>query len=356
MSTFDIIVLFLIAFVVTVFFTYFIRNMLNNANLVDSPIVTEHKHKKGTPTMGGIAFLFSVFLICSLYIKNDFITITSLIMASAGLVGLIDDLVGLKIKEVQKHVENISSIPIKLGQLTLKPGEKARAATEKAKSQVKDLVIGNKLKIIDEIPIKTEIGEMEKIVTQVVIAIFLILTGAVTTLGGFSLGLLAIPVVIIAIIGAINSVNLIDGMDGLAAGIIAIASIACGVFLYLHGNLEGILPFALLAGISLGFLVFNKYPASVFMGDIGSFALGAGYATAVLITNTPYFGVLALAVPIVSVIISLIHRAKIIRLPVEPLHHTLNYKGLSEKQIIVSYWFLTFLVSAIGILVSFYYF
>ena len=92
------------------------------------------------------------------------------------------------------------------------------------------------------------------------------------------------------------------------------------------------------------------------MGDTGSFALGAGYATAVLITDIPYFGVLALAVPIMSVIISLIHRAKIIRLPVEPLHHTLHHNGLSEQKIVFSYWLLTVFFCVAGILIDYYIF
>jgi phospho-N-acetylmuramoyl-pentapeptide-transferase len=85
------------------------------------------------------------------------------------------------------------------------------------------------------------------------------------------------------------------------------------------------------------------------MGDTGSFALGGGYAAAVMLTDTVYFGVLALAVPIVSVIISLMHRSSIIKLPVEPLHHTLHYKGLSEKKIVLLYWLITFIICAVGI-------
>ena len=92
------------------------------------------------------------------------------------------------------------------------------------------------------------------------------------------------------------------------------------------------------------------------MGDTGSFILGTGYAAAVFLTDMPYFGVLALAVPIVSTIISLMHRAHIITLPVEPLHHTLNYKGISEIKIVLSYWLLTVLVCAIGILGKLYLF
>ena len=170
-----------------------------------------------------------------------------------------------------------------------------------------------KLEVVAEIPIKYEPGEGVKILVQLLPGLFLAFTGVIASLGGFSLGLLAYPVIIIGVLGAINAVNLIDGMDGLAAGIIAIASFACCVYGYMFGNPSALYPFGLLTAICLGFLVFNKYPASIFMGDTGSFILGTGYAAAVLLTDMPYFGVFALAVPIVSTIISLMHRAHIIK-------------------------------------------
>jgi len=110
-------------------------------------------------------------------------------------------------------------------------------------------------------------------------------------------------------------------------------------------------PFTILTGLSLGFLVFNRYPASIIMGDTGSFALGAGYITAGFLGDVIYFAVIALAIPIVSVIVSLMHRAHIIKLPVEPLHHTLHYKGLSEKKIVALYWSVTFIICLAAILI-----
>lgn len=367
MNYIDVLILFIITFASSVAFTYFVRKILIGANVSDNPIVSEHRHKAGTPTMGGIAFLFSVLFIVSISFKNQYILITSFIMLTAGIAGLLDDLIGFKVKEYQKLIKNITDGPLTIGQLTLAPGEEARAATPQAKAIVDDLLSEKKLELLAELPIKNEMGELEKIIGQLVIGIFLIVTGTITTLGGFSLGpfitlggtvigLLAILVIIIAIIGAINAINLIDGMDGLASGIIAIASVACAIFGFINGNMGAVSSFVILAAISLGFLVFNRYPASIFMGDIGSFALGAGFATAVLVTNIPYFGVLSLAVPIVSVIVSLVHRANIIHLPVEPLHHTLNYKGISEKKIVISYWLLTAVICVIGLLADYYIF
>ena len=311
-------ILFLITLIASIFFTWYVKRILLKAKIADNPIVSEHRHKSGTPTMGGIAFLFSISLVFSLYYQNTQILIFSFIMLVGGIVGMVDDLIGLKIKEVQKVVVNISKEVITLG--------------------------------------KTEPEELEKIICQIVIGLLLGLTGAITTLGGFELGIFAIPVVIIAVLGCINSVNLIDGMDGLAAGIIGIASVSCCIYGYLFGQMNVIMPFVILAGLCLGFLVFNKYPASIFMGDTGSFVLGTGYAAAVLLSDMPYFGVLALGVPILSVIVSLLHRAHIIKLPVEPLHHTLNHYGMSEVKIILTYWGTTVLLCAVGILAKMYIF
>lgn len=356
MNNTGMLVLFLITLCATIFFTYYVRRILLKARIADNPIVSEHRHKSGTPTMGGIAFLFTISLIISLYYQNTQILIVSFIMLAGGIVGLVDDLIGLKVKETQKIVINTSNEMITLGRLDVKPNEEVRVATPKAKAEIDELLKQEKVEVVGEVPIKSEPEELEKIICQIVLGLFLGLTGAVTTLGGFNLGLLSVPIVIVAILGCINSVNLIDGMDGLAAGIVGIASIFCCIYGYLFGPLTAILPFLILSAICIGFLVFNKYPASIFMGDTGSFVLGTGYAAAVLVCDIPYFGVLALAVPIISVVVSLLHRAHIIKLPVEPLHHTLNHYGMSETKIVYSYWGATLILCVIGILAKFYIF
>ncbi len=352
----DLLILFLITLCASIFFTWYVKRILLKARITDNPIVSEHRHKAGTPTMGGIAFLFTISIIFALYYQETPILIVLYMMLAGGIVGLVDDLIGLKIKEVQKVVVNISNEIITLGRLDVQPQEEVRVATPKAKSEVDTLLDEGKVKVVGEVPIKTEPGELEKIICQIVLGLCLGLTGSVLSLGGFELGILSIPVAIIGVLGSINSVNLIDGMDGLAAGIVAIASFACCIYGYLFGQPDVIPIFLILTALCLGFLVFNKYPASIFMGDTGSFVLGTGYAAAVMVCDIPYFGVLALGVPIISVVISLLHRAHIIKLPVEPLHHTLNHYGMSEVKIIVTYWVWTALLCAIGILAKMYIF
>ena len=356
MNNTDMLILFLITLCATIFFTWYVKRILLKARIADNPIVSEHRHKSGTPTMGGIAFLFTISLIISLYYQNTPILIVSFIMLAGGIVGMVDDLIGLKVKEIQKIVVNISDEVIALGRLDVEPGEEVRVATPKAKAEVDNLLEEGKVKVVGEVPIKTEPEELEKIICQIVLGLFLGLTGVITTLGGFELGIFAIPIVIIAVLGSINSVNLIDGMDGLAAGIVGIASLACCAYGYLFGPMTILPPFLILAALCLGFLVFNKYPASIFMGDTGSFVLGTGYAAAVLVCDIPYFGVLALGVPIISVLVSLLHRAHVIKLPVEPLHHTLNHYGMSEVKIILTYWGCTVLLCIIGIIAKMYIF
>ena len=350
------VILFLITLIATIAFTYYVKRVLVKADIGDNPIVSEHRHKIGTPTMGGIAFLFTIFLILALYYRNTQILLLSYIMLAGGVIGLLDDLIGLKVKEVQKIVVNVSKKVITLGRLDIKPDEEVRVATPKAKSDVEELLKMGFVKVIGEVPIKYEPEELEKIIIQLVLGVLFALTGAIHTIGGFNLGIFIFPVVVIAIVGCINCVNLIDGLDGLASGIILIASIACCIYGYLIGNMVALPLFLILAGICLGFLVFNKHPASIFMGDTGSFILGTGFAGAVLLADIPYFGVLALGVPIASVVISLIYRANIIKLPTEPLHHALSFYGWSETKIVYTYWGLTALLCIVGLLATIFIF
>lgn len=340
----------IIAFIAVVFFTPFVRRTLLSANITDNPIVSEHSHKQGTPTMGGLAILLGILLILSIYYQDKLLVIITGVALVASIIGLFDDLLGLKTKEFQKVTRNISTHPVELGRLTLKPGEEARVATPKAKKDVDELIKQNKLEVIREVPIKSEIKEREKILSQIMVSLFLVVSGAVPfTLSGFQVGLFTIPIAIIGVVGAINAVNLIDGMDGLAAGVMGIASLACAIFSILTGRLDVSIAFMALSGVCFGFLVYNKIPASIFMGDTGSFALGGFYAAAAVLGDVIIFAVVAIAVPIISVIISLMHRSKIIKLPVEPLHHTLHYKGLSEGKIVALYWLTTLIICMLAL-------
>ena len=141
MNNGDMLILFLITFFGAIIFTYCIKRILLNARIADNPIVSEHRHKSGTPTMGGIAFLFVILLIIAIYYNNTPILIMSYIMLAGGIVGLLDDLIGLKVKEIQKVVVNCCDEVITLGRLDVEPNEEVRVATPKAKKEIDNLIL-----------------------------------------------------------------------------------------------------------------------------------------------------------------------------------------------------------------------
>src|SRR6185503_14434393 len=90
----------------------------------------------------------------------------------------------------------------------------------------------------------------------------------------WTLGWIAWPVTVTWLVGVTNAFNLIDGVDGLAAGITALAGAACAAILIVRGHVPEAMLLAALVGASLGFLVFNFAPASIFLGDSGSLVSG----------------------------------------------------------------------------------
>ncbi|HMK54439.1 MAG TPA: phospho-N-acetylmuramoyl-pentapeptide-transferase, partial [Methanobacteriaceae archaeon] len=81
-----IIIIFSLTFLTTVFFTFFVRKILKDADITDSPIVTEHRHKAGTPTMGGMAMLLGILLATAVYFTQKNLVLTVLIMMASGVV------------------------------------------------------------------------------------------------------------------------------------------------------------------------------------------------------------------------------------------------------------------------------
>ena len=278
-----------------------------------------HLSKAGTPTMGGIAMVLgiTVALIVSSFITGRFGPEKLAILLSMyafGLVGFIDDF------------------------------------NKIAKRQNEGLTPKQKLAL--------------QLLFGLALAVFMMVREGTSVLIPFvgitvDFGILYIPFIVFVEVAMANSVNLTDGLDGLASStssIVAACFAVIGMFVLPGGNEPMAAAAQAVFGATLGFLVYNHYPARIFMGDTGSFVLGTGYAAAVLVCDLPYFGVLALGVPIVSVIVSLLHRAHIIKLPVEPLHHTLNHYGMSETKIVYSYWAITAILCIIGILLKMYVF
>jgi phospho-N-acetylmuramoyl-pentapeptide-transferase len=151
------------------------------------------------------------------------------------------------------------------------------------------------------------------------------------------------PLAVVAIVGTANAVNLTDGMDGLAGGLSAIAFAA--IVLLLPAATAGEKAVAMtLCGALVGFLVFNRYPARVFMGDTG--ALAIGYALAAMAVQQG----LLLLLPLLGLVFVLETLSVIIQVAyfkasggrrvfkMTPIHYTFHHEGWSENRIALSFW------------------
>ena len=147
----------------------------------------------------------------------------------------------------------------------------------------------------------------------------------------------------LVMVGTTNAVNLTDGLDGLAAGVTVITALVYAI-LAMSAMQPALAVFAAsIAGACAGFLLFNCYPARVFMGDTGSLALGGGLAALALATRTELLLVViggiyvAEALSVIMQVISFKSTGKRIFL-MSPLHHHFELKGWSEWRIVLVFW------------------
>jgi phospho-N-acetylmuramoyl-pentapeptide-transferase len=178
-----------------------------------------------------------------------------------------------------------------------------------------------------------------------------------------------LAVVLVVLVGASNAVNLTDGLDGLAIGATMIAAATYAVFCYVAGNVKAAtylqIPFVApaaevtvfctaLAGASLGFLWFNAHPAEVFMGDVGSLALGGGIGTVAVLCKQELLLVLVgglFVVEALSVIVQVasfkLRGKRVLRM--SPLHHHFELVGWAEPKIIVRFWIVALLFALVAL-------
>jgi len=161
--------------------------------------------------------------------------------------------------------------------------------------------------------------------------------------------------VVLYLVGLTNAVNLTDGLDGLAAGTVALAAGAYAVVTAASGRPEVAILCASLAGACGGFLWFNAHPAAVFMGDVGSNALGAGLAAIAIVTQTEGLLLIVGAVFVLEAVSVLVQVAyfkatggrRIFRM--SPLHHHFELAGWSETQIVTRFWLVGTAAALIGV-------
>lgn len=263
-----------------------------------------HSKKSGTPTMGGIAFVTSTLITCSvatafLFFDGRTLEATSLLCAltfslANSAIGIFDDLTKLK------HKQNAGLTPI------------------------------------------------QKLMLQSLVCIAFIYTRYLlfkdsTTLsfsfGDVELGFLYYPIVLIILLGITNCANLTDGVDGLASSVAFAASGVIFVITMSEAADAAILSCALLGGV-LAFLIFNVHPAKIFMGDTGSLFLGAAVVSLGFSMENPTVFLPLYAVYIIegaSVIAQVIYfkitKKRLFKMA--PLHHHLEKCGMSENSICI---------------------
>lgn len=272
-----------------------------------------HLKKNGTPTMGGIIFLLGTVVTCLFYVKDYPKIIPILFMTVGfGIVGFLDDF----IKVVLKRSEGLTPAQKMAGQLV-----------------VTGVFAYYMVKISD-------VG----------------LTMLIPFSGGkhLDIGWLAVPLMFFAVIGTVNGTNFTDGLDGLASSVTVMVAVFFTVVAV--GTNSGIAPVTCaVTGGLLGFLLFNVYPASVFMGDTGSLALGGFVASTAYMMRLPLFiliiGLIYL-IEVLSVIIQVsyfkaTHGKRFFKMA--PIHHHFEKCGWSETRVVTVFSIVTALCCLVAL-------
>jgi phospho-N-acetylmuramoyl-pentapeptide-transferase len=271
-----------------------------------------HHGKAGTPTMGGLVLFLSVsvpFLILSDY-RAASLAVFGTAVASAGL-GFADDWVKLQ----KRRSLGISGRTKLLVQAAMAIGLWLFV------SKYVGLEDTLRLRIVDA---SIDLGAAYPVL------IFLVLAGAT------------------------NGVNLTDGLDGLAAGCAAIVLLAFTAMTFItHGQKDLALLSACLVGACVGFLWFNSFPAAVFMGDTGSLGLGGAIAALAVITKTEILlliigGIFVIEALSVAIQVFAFQRFRKRVFLMAPIHHHFELLAWSETKIILRFWIVAAVCSAIG--------
>lgn len=168
------------------------------------------------------------------------------------------------------------------------------------------------------------------------------------------LGPFYVPFLAFVVVATVNSVNLTDGLDGLASGVTLIVLSFFGIVALNWGVSRSISVFAgALAGACLGFLVYNSYPAKIFMGDTGSMALGGAVAGLAIMLNLPLIIPIAGGIYFIEAL-SVIIQVTSFKLTgkrvflMSPLHHHFEQKGWKETKVVIVFWSVTVALCLLG--------
>ncbi len=318
-----------LVFALTVVATRFILPVLR-AKKLNQPInmyVKEHAGKAGTPTMGGICFIIATLIVALLWIvlekcgvmgENDNrallpFALTLCLAVSNGIIGFIDDYKKL----IKKDNEGLS--------------------------------------------------ESQKFILQIVFAAAYLcmmgMTGNLPTVlkipfisFAFDLGWFAYPLYLLVIVGFVNSTNITDGIDGLASSVGACVAAALVVMAVITGSRYTGIAGAMLLGSLLGFLVYNRYPAKIFMGDTGSLFIG-GIIMGCAVSDGQLFSVIIMSMVFICEMLSSLWQRVYYKISggkrffkKAPVHHHFQLLDWSEVKIVAVFSAVSLLLCAVGVL------
>jgi len=277
-----------------------------------------HEKKQGTPTMGGLLILLAIIAANVLWadILNKYVIIACLGTVWLGVIGFFDDY----LKIIRKKSKGLS------------------AKNKLAWQMFLGLILGIIFILDPHLSTKLDIPFLKDVTVN--------------------LGFFYILFVILIIVGSSNAVNLTDGLDGLAIGIVIMVVVAFSILSYVTGNIKFsgylLIPYipesgeltvfcASILGAGLGFLWFNCYPASVFMGDTGSLALGGALGLVAIMIKKELLlvvvgGVLVLETFSVMLQVGSFKLTKKRIFKIAPLHHHFQFMGWPETKVIVRFW------------------
>lgn len=291
-------------------------------------IAGQQKHKESVPTMGGILIIGSVAVatLCWSDLRNPYLWIALLSMIWLGLIGFVDDY----LKRVFNNAKGLQALTKLTGQLVL--------------SVAVGFLLYDGFRW-DSVHVP-------------------FLKDFVIVLGPFY-----VAFVCLVLVGSSNAVNLTDGLDGLAVGCAVFIALTYAIMSYLSGNAIFSdylnVPFiagageltvfcSSIVGAGLGFLWFNSYPASVFMGDTGSLGLGGALGIVAVLIKKELLLLLvggifvAEALSVILQVASFKMRKKRIFL-MAPLHHHFQLKGWSETKVVIRFWIVSVMLSLAGL-------
>jgi phospho-N-acetylmuramoyl-pentapeptide-transferase len=306
-----------------------------------------HLSKNQTPTMGGVIILLAIIIPSLLWMRMDSIYTWLIIFVTLvlGLVGFVDDY----IKVVKQDKSGLHAKFKLAGQISV------------------GLILGAFLYFW---PAFSEFNTLSTVP-------FLKNVNIDYAFMGEALGwIIYIPLVIFIITAVSNAANLTDGLDGLASGTSAIAGIILGIFAYVSGRVDfsGFLNImylpgtgeltifcASLVGACMGFLWYNSHPASVFMGDTGSLALGGALGAVALMIHKELLLPIICGVFMVETLSVIIQTTwfKYTRKKygegrrvflMTPIHHHFEKQGIPESKIVVRFWIIAILLGIISLL------